>query len=134
MILYLVVEAGLRERYAQLSAASQVAKAVAYSLNRWDALVRATVRQQQRRRAGAARHRCWSAQPDARRLGPGRRAGRRDLYPDRDLQIERGRSAGLARRRAGAIARSPGEANQRTPPLELEDSPPSPSCLNVAAV
>lgn len=30
----------LRERYAQLSAASQVAKAVAYSLNRWDARVR----------------------------------------------------------------------------------------------
>lgn len=33
------LEIWLRERYAQRSTASQVAKAVAYSLNRWDALV-----------------------------------------------------------------------------------------------
>ena len=34
------LEAWLREQYARLSPASQVAKAIAYSLNRWDGLAR----------------------------------------------------------------------------------------------
>jgi len=34
------LEAWLREQYAKLSPASQVAKAIAYSLNRWDGLAR----------------------------------------------------------------------------------------------
>ena len=39
-----------------------------------------------------------------RRLGPWRRAGGRDLYPNRDLQAQRRRSPSLARRRAGTDA------------------------------
>ena len=46
------------------------------------------------------------AMPVIRRLRSGRGTGRRDVHVDRDRQVERRRSAGLARRRAPPHRRS----------------------------
>ena len=79
----------------------------------------ADLHEQQRGRAGAARHRRRSAQLDLRRLGPRWRAGGGDLHPDRDRQAQRRRPASLARRRPRPAARPPGQADRRPPAVEL---------------
>ena len=94
-------------------------------LNHWTALTRflerrADLPEQQRGRAGAARRGRRAAQLDLRRLGPWRRAGGRDLHPDRDRQAQRHRSPGLARRRPRPAARSSGQAHRPAPALAVD--------------
>jgi transposase len=101
--LIVALEAWLRQQRAKLSAKSQTAKAIDYSLKRWSSAHplprrRPPVHLQQRRRTGAAQRRRRAQQLDLRRLRPGRRTCRRPLHPDRDRQAQRHRSASLARR------------------------------------
>lgn len=71
---------------------------------------------------------------DLRRLRSPRRAGRGHLHADRDGEAQRRRSAGLARRRAGAVARPRQPRSPRIAALELPSAQPSaPRCgLNAA--
>ena len=74
---------------------------------------------QQRRRARAACRRGRAPQLDLRRLRRRRPARGGHLHADRHRQAQRRRSAGLARRRARALAGSSGKAHRRPPTLEL---------------
>ena len=108
------LEPWLRHQHERLSRKSEIGKAIAYTTKRWAALTRfmsdgRDLPEQQRGRAGAARRGRRPAQLDLRRLGPRRRAGRRDLHPDRDRQAQRHRPPGLARRRPRPTARSSGQ-------------------------
>jgi len=96
--------AWLREQHARLSPNNQVAKAIAYSLNACDALVRFLDdgRLCMTNNAAAA----------VGALLP--------LHADRDRKAQRRRSAGLAHRRAGAPAGSSRQAHRRVAALELE--------------
>ena len=78
---------------------------------------------EQRRRAGAARHRRRPEELDLRRLRRRRPPRRRDVHPDRDGEAERHRPPRLARRRPRPPARPPGPAHRRTAALELAEVP-----------
>ena len=103
---------------------SEIAKAIAYSLNRWDGLTRflddgRLCMSNNAAERGVARHRHRPQQLDLRRLRRRRPARRRHLHADRDRQAQRRRSPGLARRRAGPLAGSSGQAHRRAAALEL---------------
>ena len=96
------LETWLRGERERLSSQNDTAKAIDYSLKRWPALTRFLDRRppvhlQQRRRAGAARHRCRPPQLDLRRIRRRWPTCRRHLHPHRDRQAQRHRPAGLAR-------------------------------------
>ena len=118
------LEPWLRLQLDRLSRQSEVRKAIAYTTKRWPTLTRFMQRRpylhdQQCGRAGAARRGRRPAQLDLRRLGPWRRAGRRDLHPDRDGQAERRRPPSLARRRPRPAARPPLQADRPAPAMAL---------------
>jgi transposase len=106
------LETWMRGERSRLSRHADVAKAMDYMLKRWDAFTPSGrwphLPDQQCGGAYAAWH-CSRAQVVAVcRFGPRRGAGVGDVFADRDREAERGRSARLARRRAGTHRRSPG--------------------------
>ena len=108
----------------KLSTNSDTAKAIDYSLKRWDAFTRFLDdgRLCMSNNAAERELRCRRRGPqelDLRRLRRRRPPRRRHLHADRDRQAQRHRSAGLACRRAGPPARSPRQAHSRTAALEL---------------
>jgi hypothetical protein len=58
----------------------------------------------------------------------GRAARGGAVHADRDRQAQRGRSPGLAGRRAGPTAGPSRAPDRRTPPLELDTAPAIPEC------
>jgi transposase len=112
----------LHERRAKLSGKSETAKAIDYSLKRWDVFTRRwpAVHDQQRRRTRAARCGRRPQELDIRRLRRWRPPCRRHLHPDPDRQTQRHRSANMARRRPRPVARSSGQQARRPAALELE--------------
>ena len=118
------LEPWLRRQLERLSRKSEVGKAIAYTTKRWPTLTRfmqdgrscMTNNAAERALRGVA---VGPAQLDLRRLGSGRRAGRRDLHLDRDGQTERHQLPGLACRCARAIARPPGQTDRPAPAVEL---------------
>ena len=88
------LEAWMRSERAKLSRHNDVAKAMDYMLKRWDTLHalprrRPHLPDQQRRRAGAARHRARPQVVAVRRLRSRRRARRRDVHADPDRVMPR---------------------------------------------
>src|SRR5262249_15237604 len=96
----------------------------AQALGRLRALPRrwAGLSDQQCGRARAARHRPRPQIMAVRRLRPRRRACRRDVHADPDREVERHRSAGLARRCPRPHQRSQYPKTRSAPALELEDN------------
>lgn len=121
------LEAWLREERRKLSSKAPVAKAIDYSLKRW-ARIHALPRRrpamplEQRRRTRRARHRGRAQELDLLRVGFGRTPRRRDLHAHRDMQAQRCRCPGVARRRSRPHRRSLSEQGRRAPALELDRS------------
>src|SRR5712672_129469 len=78
---------------------------------------------EQCRRTRTACDRDWAPQLDLRGLRRRRQARSHHLLADRHRQAQRCRSAGLARRCAGALAGSSCQAHPRTAALELATKP-----------
>jgi hypothetical protein len=115
----------LREQHARLSPNNQVAKAIAYSLNAWDALVRflddGRLCMTNYTAERALRwHRRRPQQLDLCRFRRRRPARGSHLHADRDCKAQRRRSSSLARRRARTSAGSSDQAHRRAAALELE--------------
>ena len=123
--LIIELQTWLREQRARLSKNNDTTKAINYSLNRWDAFTRflddgrlcvSNNAAERGLRAVALGRRNWTFAGSDK----GGRRRRCNLHADRHRQAQRRRSAGLARRPAGPVAKSPRQAHSRTAALELE--------------